>query len=57
MDESLLQMVEKMGGADMSEMQKNFAAVEECGGMRKNGMNVKLATNLINDFDGFRWHG
>jgi hypothetical protein len=56
-DESLLQMVEQMGGADMSEMQKNFAAVEECGGMRKNGMNVKLATNLINDFDEFRWHG
>lgn len=35
MDETLLQMVEQMGGSDMSEMQKNFAAVEECGGMRK----------------------
>jgi hypothetical protein len=33
-DETLLQMVEKLGSSDMSEMQKNFAAVETCSGMR-----------------------
>lgn len=28
-------MVEQLGSSDMSEMQKNFAAIETCGEMRK----------------------
>jgi hypothetical protein len=38
-DETLLQMVEQLGSSDMSEMQKNFAAVETCSEMRKSRLN------------------
>jgi hypothetical protein len=45
-DETLLQMVEKLGSSDMSEMQTNFAAIETCSGMRKS----RLRTNFILNF-------
>jgi hypothetical protein len=34
-DESVMNMIEQLGVNDMNEMQKNFAAVETCAGIRK----------------------
>ena len=33
-DENLMNMIEQLGVNDMNEMQKNFAAVETCSGIR-----------------------
>jgi hypothetical protein len=33
-DESLMNMIEQLGVNDMDAMQKNFAAVENCAGIR-----------------------